>query len=70
MMLRLAYTFILAVLLTKTASAQDQDPALERLNNSPRHHEWASISQGDRTVEAFVVYPEISEKAHAVLVIH
>lgn len=47
-----------------------EDPALKRLNTSPRHHEWAAVKHGERTVQAFVVYPEVSEKAPAVLVIH
>ena len=47
-----------------------QDAALQRLNESPRHHEWVQIKQSDRTVHSFVVYPEVSGKATAVLVIH
>lgn len=52
-----------------SAYGQD-DPALKRLNESPRHHEWATIQHGDRAVKAFVVYPETSGKVPAVLVIH
>ncbi len=47
-----------------------EDPALERLNTSPRHHEWVEIEGGDRTVHTFVVYPETSEKVPAIVVIH
>jgi carboxymethylenebutenolidase len=47
-----------------------QDWAKERLNKSPRHSEWVDLKHGDRTVKAFVVYPEIKTKAPAVLVIH
>lgn len=47
-----------------------QDYALEQLENSPRHHEWAKVSRGERTVHCFVAYPERSDKATAVLVIH
>jgi carboxymethylenebutenolidase len=47
-----------------------QDPVLERLNKSPRHHEWVALRHGDRTIHAFVVFPEVKEKAPAVLVIH
>lgn len=43
---------------------------LERLEKSPRHQEWVQVKHGDRVVHAFVVYPEISTKATAVLVIH
>ncbi len=47
-----------------------QDPSRQRLNESPRHHEWVSIQHGERAVQAFLVYPEIKEKATAVIVIH
>ncbi len=40
------------------------------LSTSPRHHEWVTLSHGDREFEAFVVYPEKSEKTKTVLVIH
>lgn len=46
------------------------DPSRQRLNESPRHHEWVSIPHGERAVRAFLVYPEIKEKATAVIVIH
>jgi carboxymethylenebutenolidase len=42
----------------------------ERLENSPRHHEWIDVSQGERKVRCFVAYPEVESKAPAVLVIH
>jgi carboxymethylenebutenolidase len=47
-----------------------QDPVLERLNKSPRHHEWVKIEHGGRTLHCFVVFPEVKEKAAAMLVIH
>lgn len=62
-------TLLIVAALVAAAQAQD-DPALKRLNDSPRHHEWASIEHGERIVKAFVVYPEVSEKVPAVLVIH
>jgi carboxymethylenebutenolidase len=40
------------------------------LEKSPRHGEWVSIKYGSRTVQAWVVYPEVKEKAPVVLVIH
>jgi carboxymethylenebutenolidase len=42
-------------------------PALEK---SPRHREWVNVKSGDRTVSAFVVYPEVKKKATSVVVIH
>lgn len=47
-----------------------QDAASERLEKSPRHHEWVAVKHGDRTVHAFLVYPEVSAKAPAIVVIH
>ena len=41
-----------------------------KLDKSPRHREWVSIRYGNRTVQAFVVYPEVKDKAPVVLVIH
>jgi len=53
------------------AHGADTDPAARRLEDSPRHHEWVEIkSPGDRVVRAFVVFPEVSKPAPAVLVIH
>lgn len=47
-----------------------QDKLRNRLEQSPRHHEWVEISAGNNTLKAFVVYPEVSEKAKTVIVIH
>ena len=47
-----------------------QDFALKQLENSPRHQEWVKVKAGERTVNCFVVYPETSEKATAVIAIH
>ncbi len=47
-----------------------QDWAKERLNKSPRHHEWVELKHGDRTIKAFIVYPEVKAKTAAVLVVH
>jgi len=47
-----------------------QDWAKQKLDKSPRHREWVSIKYGDRTVQAFVVYPEVKDKAPVVLLIH
>ncbi|HTI72562.1 MAG TPA: dienelactone hydrolase family protein [Candidatus Limnocylindria bacterium] len=57
-----------ASLITLGVSAQDW--AKTKLEKSPRHQEWVKIKHGDREVNCFVVYPEVKEKATAVLVIH
>ena len=47
-----------------------QDWAKEKLAKSPRHREWVKIKNGAREVNSFIVYPEVSKKATAVVVIH
>ena len=47
-----------------------QESAKQRLEKSPRHHEWVAIKNGDRTVHAYLVYPETRSKAPAIVVIH
>lgn len=42
----------------------------ELLSESPRHHEWVTLTYGNRELEAFVVYPEKSGPAKSVIVIH
>lgn len=49
---------------------QAQDWAKSRLEKSPRHLEWVKVRQGDRTVNSFIAFPEVKEKAPAVVVIH
>jgi carboxymethylenebutenolidase len=55
-------------LLAQTLPAQDWAKA--RLEKSPRHGEWAEYKSGERTIKAFVVYPERKDKAPVVIVIH
>src|SRR5262245_57423499 len=43
-----------------------QDWAKQKLEKSPRHGEWVPIKHDNRTVQAFVVYPEIKAKAPVV----
>ena len=47
-----------------------QEWAKQRLAKSPRHQEWVNVKNGDRQVNSFVVYPEVKNKATAVIVIH
>lgn len=47
-----------------------KDFGRERLNKSPRHGEWVDLKVGERSIKAFVVYPERKEKTPVVLVIH
>jgi carboxymethylenebutenolidase len=64
--LRLLATIFL--LLPFAASAQDW--ARTRLDASPRHREYVPIKHGDRTVQTFVVYPEVKGKVPVVILIH
>src|SRR5580704_12433211 len=56
--------------LPATVSLHAQDWAKARLDASPRHHEYVSLKHGSRTVQAFVVYPEVKTKAPVVVLIH
>src|ERR1041384_5893881 len=47
-----------------------QDWAKKRLESSPRHLEWVKVKHGNREVACFIAYPEVKEKATAVVVIH
>ena len=60
----------LAVVLLACGAASAQDWAKARLEKSPRHGEWVKVKHGKRTVQSFVVYPEVKHKAPAVVVIH
>src|SRR5881409_3729050 len=51
-------------------SAPAQDWAKARLEKSPRHLEWVKIKHGNREVNCFIAYPEVKDKATAVVVIH
>ncbi len=62
--------FVLLAILTTTASLTAQDWAKATLAKSPRHGEYVPLKHGDRTVQAFVVYPEVKQKAPVVLLIH
>jgi carboxymethylenebutenolidase len=59
-----------AALLLIVAPVFGQDWAKQILDKSPRHQEWVAVKHGDRTVNAFISYPEVKDKAPAVLVIH
>src|SRR5690349_13953827 len=53
-----------------TAPAQAQDWAKAVLEKSPRHMEWVKVSHDKRDVNCFIAYPEVKDKATAVIVIH
>jgi carboxymethylenebutenolidase len=51
-------------------AAETQEWAKQRLAKSSRHQEWVKVKNGTREVSSFVVYPEVKNKATAVVVIH
>src|SRR5262245_6621536 len=62
---------ILAIsILTAAINTRAQEWAKARLEKSPRHIEWVNVKQGDRTIKSSIAFPEIKEKATAVVVIH
>jgi carboxymethylenebutenolidase len=63
--------FALCAMLTLAAlPAHAQDWAKQMLDKSSRHQEWVKIPNGNRTIDAFVVYPEVKAKAPVIVLIH
>ena len=60
----------LAALLLTAACNHVAPAANERLETTPRHDEWVTIDSAGRTLHAYVVYPQSSRKAGAVMVVH
>jgi carboxymethylenebutenolidase len=59
------------VLLSVPVPVIAQPEVLERLEKSPRHHEFVDIeAPGGRKVHTWVVYPEVDRPATTVIVIH
>ena len=60
----------LGLILATAAVGSAQDWAKAKLEKSPRHLEWIKVKHGNREVNCSIAYPEVKEKATAVLVIH
>src|SRR6267143_1643955 len=67
-MKRMMMLIVAAAFAAVTTTAQDWAKA--RLEKSPRHLEWVKVKHGDREVNCFIAYPEVKDKATAVIVIH
>src|SRR5262245_54146133 len=67
-MSRSLFTIFAAFVFAANVSAQDWAKA--RLEKSPRHLEYVKVKHGDREVNCFLAFPEVKEKATAVVVIH
>lgn len=75
---------LLVLPLVLTLSCKDSDKSRDKntseatvaqsetaeLSDSARHHEWVTLSHGEREFDAFVAYPETSGKAKSIIVIH
>jgi len=61
---------LLALVLLSPLAANAQEWAKTRLDASPRHREYVTLKHGDRSLQAFVVYPEVSKKVPVVILIH
>jgi len=61
---------ITAAALLAPFGASAQEWAKARIEKSPRHLEWVTVEQGKRDVKCSIAYPEVKEKATAVVVIH
>lgn len=82
--MRKAFVVLTILFAALTASAQEmdmghmnhgdpmlvQDWAKQRLMKSSRHQEWVNVKNGSHNVSSFIVYPEVKNKATAVVVIH
>ncbi|HKS38547.1 MAG TPA: dienelactone hydrolase family protein [Verrucomicrobiae bacterium] len=65
---RMLIPIVAALLAAVTVQAQDWAKA--RIEKSPRHLEWVKVKHGNREVNCFIAFPEVKEKATAVVVIH
>jgi len=65
-----ASTLLIAAASLAAASVSAQDWAKARLEKSPRHLEWVKVKHDNREVNCFIAYPEVKDKATAVVVIH
>lgn len=63
-------TVNLALLLALGCATVAPATPADRLETTPRHDEWVQIESGGRTLHAYVVYPQVSRQADAVLLIH
>jgi len=61
------YLIIILISLFQFGFSQN---SIERLQTSPRHHEWVSIKTNTHEINSFLVYPEVSEKVPVVVLIH
>ncbi len=61
---------VLLFLSSFTGVCAAQDWAKARLEQSPRHREYVTIKHDGRSIQSYVVYPEVKGKAPVVVLIH
>jgi carboxymethylenebutenolidase len=61
---------LVLVLLCVPILSSAQDWARAKVDKSPRHREWVTVRHDGRSVQTYVVYPEVSDKRPVVLIIH
>jgi carboxymethylenebutenolidase len=61
---------LLLLLPFAAAPAFAQEWAKANLEKSPRHREWVTLKHDGRSLQAYVVYPEVKQKATVVVLIH
>lgn len=66
-LLHIALALTAALVAPSVAIQETSTPAKPE---SPRHHEWVEVTHGERKLRCFVAFPEVAQKAPAVLVIH
>jgi len=64
------FILLFAALFFAASNLHAQDWAKTKLEKSPRHQEWVKVKHGSREVQCFVVYPEVKDKATAIVLIH
>jgi len=62
--------FLLTVFISAAIPVSAQDWAKAKVEKSPRHMEWVTVTNGTRLVDCWVVYPEVKDPATAMLIIH
>ena len=60
----------IAAVLLAAITATAQDWAKAKLEKSPRHQEWVKVKVGGRDVQCYIVYPEVKDRATAVVLVH
>ena len=61
------FLLITLIVISKIIWSQSQ---LERLEKSPRHHDWVILKTPSKKIKSFLSYPEVAENIPVVIFIH